>query len=360
MRALHRPRRAVRALIERLLGGAHHRGRSSSLYLRGAAAAAARRSASCGWSAARGVLALLGRAGAPAPDGARERPAGVAGYLRECLDHVMSVALLRENYFWSVYMSGRYARESCPEYLKPEKFARLKAGLVGRRDRACTGTVTDCLARGPEPFTAFVLLDHMDWLVRAPALLADEWERIFAAARPGSAGDIQERRARRARSCRGGARGGCVFEPERAERLHRRDRVGTYGSFHIARCRSPDRPTALRPRALSTASTASRRRIYDWTRPFLLFGRRARGRARRAPGRPRARRGLRDRLQPARSSRRRARAWSGSSRAGRCGARGGAARVSGARRAGRLDARPYGTHDDYAGARGRACSSRTR
>ena len=45
-----------------------------------------------------------------APGGARaaglmilERPGGFPGFLRDCIDHVMAVALLRENYFWSVY-----------------------------------------------------------------------------------------------------------------------------------------------------------------------------------------------------------------------------------------------------------------
>ena len=31
-----------------------------------------------------------------------------------CLDHVVAVALLRENYFWSVYIRGRYTRERLP------------------------------------------------------------------------------------------------------------------------------------------------------------------------------------------------------------------------------------------------------
>ena len=122
---------------------------------------------------------------------------GFPGFLRDCLDHVMSVALLRENYFWSVYLNGRYGRQRCPEYLKPENFRRLKAGLVERIE-TFTGTVTDCLAEEPEPLTAYVLLDHMDWLVREPRLLAEEWDRIFATARPGSAGYLPEWRSRRA------------------------------------------------------------------------------------------------------------------------------------------------------------------
>lgn len=179
-----------------------------------------------------GVLALLG-----VPAAQRElvadRPDGVVGYLRACLDHVAAVALLRENYFWSVYIRGSYTREACPEYLRASRFARLQAGLV-ENVRVATGTVTGCLAGETEPFTAFVLLDHMDWMVRRPALLQEEWRRIFARAAPG-ARVIFRSGARDASFLPAAVRERLAFDPERAERLHRRDRVGTYGSFHIAR-----------------------------------------------------------------------------------------------------------------------------
>ena len=162
-----------------------------------------------------------------------EHLGGFPGYLRDCFDHVMSVALLRDNYFWSVYLTGSYTRESCPRYLQRESFARLKAGLI-ENVRTFTGTVTECLVREEEPLTAFVLLDHMDWLAPHPRLLEDEWAGIFRMAGPGArvifrSGGRDElflplsvlRRLR--------------FERERAEALHRRDRVGTYASFHIAR-----------------------------------------------------------------------------------------------------------------------------
>jgi len=160
-------------------------------------------------------------------------PGGFPGYLRDCLDHVMSVALLRENYFWSVYLTGSYSRESCPRYLQRASFGRLKGGLV-ENVRTFTGTVTGCLARETEPITAFVLLDHMDWLADHPRLLEEEWAWIFRLAGPGARVIF-----------RSGGRDELflplsvlrrlLFERERAEELHRRDRVGTYASFHIAR-----------------------------------------------------------------------------------------------------------------------------
>jgi len=177
------------------------------------------------------VLSLLG-----VPEAQRRmvhgQSGGFAGFLRGCLDHVMSVALLRDNYFWRVYVTGRYSRDCCPEYLKRENFLRLKAGLVENVE-IFTGTVTERLAVECRSVSAFVLLDHMDWLAGRPGLLEEEWSRIFVAAAPG-ARVIFRSGAPDARFLPESVTRGLRFEPERAARLHRLDRVGTYGSFHIA------------------------------------------------------------------------------------------------------------------------------
>ena len=162
-----------------------------------------------------------------------ERRGGFPGFLRDCLDHVMQVALLRDNYFWSVYLNGCYSRESCPRYLEAKSFARLKAGLVDNVT-TFTGTVTAFLDREQEPITAFVLLDHMDWLASRAGLLEEEWAGIFRSAGPNArvifrSGGSDERFLPLSVLRR------LHFERERAQALHARDRVGTYGSFHIAR-----------------------------------------------------------------------------------------------------------------------------
>jgi len=53
-----------------------------------------------------GVLALLG---VPAPQREMVMSArgGMAGFLRRSFDHVMSVGIFRDDYFWSVYINGR-------------------------------------------------------------------------------------------------------------------------------------------------------------------------------------------------------------------------------------------------------------
>jgi S-adenosylmethionine-diacylglycerol 3-amino-3-carboxypropyl transferase len=177
-----------------------------------------------------GVMSLLG---VPEPQRQMVHSAteGFGGFLRSCLDRVMSVALLRDNYFWAVYLMGAYSRRSCPEYLKEDAFGKLKAGLVDNVT-TYTGTVTDCLSTQTDPITAFVLLDHMDWLVQMPGVLEEEWGRIFAAAGPG-ARVIFRTSAADASFLPLSVRRRLRFD-EGAEQLHRQDRVGTYASFHLA------------------------------------------------------------------------------------------------------------------------------
>ena len=160
-------------------------------------------------------------------------PGGIRGYILEALDRVIALGLLKHNYFWYVYLTGRYLPTHCPEYLREEGFQALKGGLADRVEIR-HGTVSDTLAGEAEGFTAFVLLDHMDWMVNAPGPLDEEWHRIFAAARPG-ARVIFRSGGPDASFLPSWVRRRLVFDAELAGQLHRRDRVGTYSSFHIAR-----------------------------------------------------------------------------------------------------------------------------
>ncbi len=166
---------------------------------------------------------------------------GVAGFIREAVEYVFRELPVWTNYFWWVYVNGRYTRECCPEYLKPQNFAALKAGLA---DRVVphTGTVTQFLQRTGERISRFVLLDHMDWMSSYyPEALAEEWTAILERATPDARVifrsahaapayldliQIGERRAR--------LRELLVFHEDLARDLQRRDRVHTYAGFHVA------------------------------------------------------------------------------------------------------------------------------
>lgn len=165
----------------------------------------------------------------------REHAGGVPEYLVAKLRRVFTQTPMRENYFWRVYVRGSYTRECCPNYLKEENFAVLRERV--HRVRVVTGSLTDFLRCDPGRFTHVTLLDHQDWLAgHDPLALDAEWRALL------------DRSAARARILLRSA--GRVldflpawlpdrlrFAPERTEPLHLLDRVGTYGSLHLAEVR---------------------------------------------------------------------------------------------------------------------------
>ncbi len=159
-------------------------------------------------------------------------PGGLTAYVQDKLRHVMTALPVSENYFWRVYMTGSYTFGCCPNYLRRENFAPL----VERADRVHlhTCTISDFLRRSPGRYSHFVLLDHQDWLAwHDPAALLEEWELIFANSRPGA--KVLLRSA--ALDLSFVPESVCArlkFSPALTTRLHRTDRVGTYGSLHFA------------------------------------------------------------------------------------------------------------------------------
>ena len=178
------------------------------------------------------VMALLG---VPRPQIGLIRdshPGGLEGFVREKMRRVFTESPMAENYFWRVYMTGRYTRECCPEYLKKANFTIIRERLP--RLTSHTASLSAFLQDNPGPYSHFILLDHQDWLAyHDPAALAEEWDRIFAAAAPGA--KILMRSAGLDVSfVPGAARRRLRFFPELTEPLHAADRVGTYGSQHLA------------------------------------------------------------------------------------------------------------------------------
>jgi S-adenosylmethionine-diacylglycerol 3-amino-3-carboxypropyl transferase len=158
----------------------------------------------------------------------RGYPGGLSGFIADKVRRICTEVPMHENYFWRVYLTGRYTRQCAPNYLREAHFATLK-DRVGRIEVA-TSSLTDFLNRSGRRFSHFVLLDHQDWLAhRHPQAMQEEWDAIFAHAAPNasilmrSAGlsvdflpPAVERRLERR-----------VAEAARAQDA---DRVGTYGS----------------------------------------------------------------------------------------------------------------------------------
>jgi S-adenosylmethionine-diacylglycerol 3-amino-3-carboxypropyl transferase len=175
----------------------------------------------------------------------RQHHQGVAGFVRESVDYVFRQLPAWTNYFWMVYVHGRYTQDCCPEYLKPDNFRQLKDGLVDRI-QVHTSTVTDFLRDTDEAMTRYVLLDHMDWMSSYyPEALAEEWRFILRRAAPGAR--VIFRSARKSpgylSALELGDGQGCLhehldFQSGLATELQRADRVHTYAGFHVADLRA--------------------------------------------------------------------------------------------------------------------------
>ncbi len=167
----------------------------------------------------------------------------IADFMEDCVETVFTRLPTADNYFWRVYLFGRYSPECCPEYLRAGSFARLKDGLVNRIE-IHTGPLAGFLAAHQAPISRFVLLDHMDWLSHQhPALLQQEWQAILDKATSNArflwrSGGFHVdyvdpiKVQFRGQSCRVGDL--LRYDVAQAEACHARDRVHTYGSFYIA------------------------------------------------------------------------------------------------------------------------------
>jgi len=168
---------------------------------------------------------------------------GIVKFVQDCVEAVFAQLPLADNYFWRVYLTGQYSPECCPEYLKPDNFAMLKAGLVDRVS-VHTNSVQGFLEGHDGLISRFVLLDHMDWLSdKFFPLLELEWQAILQRAAPSAraiwrSGGLRTDFLNRVKIEFGGEI--CqlnellTYHRELAADLHQRDRVHTYGSFYIA------------------------------------------------------------------------------------------------------------------------------
>jgi S-adenosylmethionine-diacylglycerol 3-amino-3-carboxypropyl transferase len=157
---------------------------------------------------------------------------GITGFLQSKLEHVLTQVSFRDNYFWRVYMTGRYTRECCPNYLREQHLSELRS-TVGRLGIHST-TIANFLRENPGGYSHYVLLDHQDWLAaHHPQALEDEWRLILENSRPGTC--ILMRSASPVIDfIPGFAMRRLLPNASLAERLHPQDRVGTYGCTFLA------------------------------------------------------------------------------------------------------------------------------
>jgi S-adenosylmethionine-diacylglycerol 3-amino-3-carboxypropyl transferase len=173
----------------------------------------------------------------------RQHSGGIGGFVRDAIEYVVTQLPIWTNYFWTLYLRGRYTRGNCPEYLRRDNFLALKAGGVDRI-QLHTCTVTEFLQRTQERITKYVLLDHMDWMSSyQPRALVEEWNAILDRAAPAARVILRSAHAdptylRTVTVGEGANRRqlneAVRFHPDLARTLSRADRVHTYAGFHIA------------------------------------------------------------------------------------------------------------------------------
>lgn len=153
-------------------------------------------------------------------------------FVLNAIEDVFTQRLAKDNYFWWAYLTGSYTQNCCPNYLKQPQFDDIRASV--ERINISTDSFLNFLKKNPGSYSHFVLLDHQDWLVgNQEAKLIEQWQLILRRARPGA--KILFRSASSSREFIPGFIYNHVhFEDSKTQFLHSRDRVGTYGSTHLA------------------------------------------------------------------------------------------------------------------------------
>jgi len=189
------------------------------------------------------TLSMLGVPKAQRRQIEKQYPGGILRFIEDSIEAVFAKLPIKDNYFWRVYITGKYSPTCCPEYLRADNFQQLKSGRIDAIS-VHSDSVQGFLDQHEVSVTRFVLLDHMDWLSdHFFPLLESEWQSILKRAAPGA----------RILWRSGGLRTDFIddvnvlyqgkptklpelltYNQELAARLHERDRVHTYGSFYIA------------------------------------------------------------------------------------------------------------------------------
>lgn len=173
----------------------------------------------------------------------KQYPGGIFSFIQDSIEAVFAKLPIHENYFWRVYITGRYTPECCPEYLKADNFQQLKASNLEQLS-VHTDSVQAFLERSEHRISRFVLLDHMDWLSEHLfPMLELEWQAILDKAAPNSrilwrSGGLRTDFINRVQVMKDGKQTALPdllrYHEQQAAELHQLDRVHTYGSFYIA------------------------------------------------------------------------------------------------------------------------------
>jgi S-adenosylmethionine-diacylglycerol 3-amino-3-carboxypropyl transferase len=167
---------------------------------------------------------------------------GMAKFIEDCLESVFAHLRLNDNYFWHLYLFGSYSSQCCPNYLKESYFLHLKENV--HRIQPHTSSLLDFLKNHQDSIHKVSLLDHMDWLYQKHAsVLREQWQQLIEHStsetkiiwRSASLGvDFVDPLPVKISNQWGYVGDFLKYEFQKAQELHKMDRVHTYGSFYVA------------------------------------------------------------------------------------------------------------------------------
>lgn len=158
-------------------------------------------------------------------------PDAMAGYIKTNLRHVFTEIPIKDNYYWRLYLTGRYTKNCSPEYLKEYNFELLNNNIDLVKTH--TATISDFLKTNPGKYSHFVLLDHQDWLANhLPEALYEEWELILKNSQPGTK-ILMRSAALKIDFFPDFISERIEWKTEVTEKIHSLDRVGTYASTYL-------------------------------------------------------------------------------------------------------------------------------
>ena len=162
-----------------------------------------------------------------------EYDGGVSGFIQNCLRQVFMELPTEDNYFWRLYLTGKYTPACCPNYLRPENYEILRERTSNIHLH--TTTVSQFLIDNPSKYTHYILLDHQDWLAAhdVPAL-TDEWNHILKNSKKDTK-ILLRSAALRVDFFPDFVNEAIKFDEELMQRLHKLDRVGTYASVYFGK-----------------------------------------------------------------------------------------------------------------------------
>jgi S-adenosylmethionine-diacylglycerol 3-amino-3-carboxypropyl transferase len=162
----------------------------------------------------------------------KQYPGGTNAYLTDCLHKVFMNLPLQDNYFYYLYIHGKYSQKCSPNYLKENNFGQLCKNMDNLQVH--THSISSFLQENPGKYSHYILLDHQDWLANHNvAALEEEWRLILENSAAGTK-ILMRSAAKEIEFFPDFVKESLVFDKEKTRVQHQKDRVGTYASVYLA------------------------------------------------------------------------------------------------------------------------------